>query len=292
MAYYSYSKRPVKKSAGKRRLLTLLLILVVGGLGFYLINRNNKAEAPQADLVQNSQEQATDTPAYVAPSLQPVIDKWANAQAADYSISIYDLQAKQIVAQNNPDEVIFAASLYKMYVAYFALLDTQNGDMDPNEVLTGGFTRKQCIDKMIRESHSPCGEAMMADIGQTTLNQRVKDLGMTGTFFNGIRTSATDSAKILQYIAEKRDLNEENTTFLIDAMTFQDAKWRRGLATGAPQATWASKVGWNEDENYHDIGIMTLPDSSKFVVAILGQGSGSSIPIADFARIIYDSLTE
>jgi beta-lactamase class A len=285
----TYNRPPKRK---KHPILLVLAILVVGlGLAFWFGNRTADAPDPSAqtgtDTVQTLQE-----PAYEAINLQPVIDTWVNKQAATYSIVVYDLQADTIIGQSLPDESYFAASLYKIYVAYFSLLDIQNGDMDPNEILTGGFTRKQCIDKMIRESHSPCGEAMMADIGQSTLNARVKGLGMTGTFFNGIRTSAADSGLILQHIANKRDLNEENTAFLLDAMRTQDARYKRGLQTGAPDATWETKVGWNETSNYHDIGLMTLPDGRKFVVAILSEDQGSSAPIADFARTIYAALNQ
>src|SRR5690606_31630760 len=99
------------------------------------------------------------------------------------------------------------------------------------------------------------------------------------------------SALILKAIAEGKDLNAENTAFLLDAMHTQPDRYKRGLQTGAPEAKWETKVGWKEDMNYHDIGIMTLPDGRKFAVAILGQGSGASAPIADFASTIYSALT-
>jgi hypothetical protein len=96
----------------------------------------------------------------------------------------------------------------------------------------------------------------------------------------------------LQYIADKRDLNDENTAFLLDAMLTQEAKYKRGLQSGAPEAKWETKVGWNLDENYHDIGIMTVPDGRRFIVAILSQGQGSPDPIADFSQTIYAALTK
>lgn len=266
-----------------------MLTLVVCGLIYGLVFKGNKTQEVQTS--QNAQiAEAPKTPSYKPVNLQPVVDSWVARQKAEYHIVVYDLRAKRNIATHQPNTVLFAASLYKQYVAYLALLDIQKGVMDPNEILISGKTRKECIDKMIRNSDSPCGEAMMADMGPAKLNQRVKDIGITGTSFNGIRTSSDDSARILQYIAEKRDLNDENTAFLLDAMRTQEARYKRGLAAGAPKATWETKVGWNENINYHDIGIMTMPDGRKFVVAILGQGSGSPAPIADFSRTIYEAL--
>jgi len=293
MNYYYYTGGTPKKSRRKYWLVSCLAVMVLSVSVFWILNRNNQVAAPFVQTKQKDmQNQTLASSVSVTPDLQPVVDAWLTSQNARFSISIYDVQARQTIGQNNPSEVLFAASLYKMYVAYLALVDIQNGTMNPNEILTGEFTRKDCIDKMIRESNSQCGEAMVADMGQTTLNQRVKDMGLTGTFFNGIRTSAADSALIVQYIADKRDLNDENTAFLLDAMLTQEAKYKRGLQTGAPEAKWETKVGWNLDENYHDIGIMTVPDGRRFIVAILSQGQGSPDPIADFSQTIYAALTK
>lgn len=269
----------------------LIVALIVAGAGFWWFVGADKAEAPSEETTPMSESKSSEAD-YQAINLQPVIDNWLAKQSADYHIVVYDLQAKQIIGSHEPDTVLFAASLYKIYVAYLALVDFQSGAQNPDDILIAGQTKRECVDKMIRSSDSPCGEAMMAEIGQSVLNQRVADMGMTGTFFNGIRTSAWDSALILQYIDQKRDLNEENTAFLLDSMLTQEAKFKRGLQTGAPGAAWQTKVGWNEDINYHDIGIMTMPDGRKFAVAILGQGSGSSAPIADFAATIYSALKQ
>jgi hypothetical protein len=117
-------------------------------------------------------------------------------------------------------------------------------------------------------------------------------MGIHDTVFAGIKTTAQDCALILQYIADGRDLNAQNTAFLKDAMRVQPQKYRNGLAKGAPDATWETKVGWNETYNYHDIGIMTLPSGRQYIVAILSQNNGSPTPIADFAKTIYAVLSD
>ncbi len=291
MAYSSYARRPPAGSKLKKWLLLIFPLVLIGGAIYWFTIGGEQADAPTNEQA-NSTNQESEKPAYNAPDLQPVIDEWTSSQSADYYIQIYDLQAGKVVGEKNPDETLFAASLYKIYIAYLSYKDFQTGAQDPNEIILAGQTRAECVDKMIRSSDSPCGETMMADIGQSVLNERVKDeLGTTGTTFNGIETSASDSILVLKAIAEKKDLNDENTAKLLDSMLTQDAKYKRGLAAGAPGATWQTKVGWNLDINYHDIGIMTLPDGRKFAVAIMGQGSGSPAPIANFSKTIFDALT-
>ena len=133
---------------------------------------------------------------------------------------------------------------------------------------------------------------MMADMAPATLNKRVKDLGIAHTRFDGIVTTAQDSTKVLQLIADKAHLNDANTEFLRDALLKQPQMYRNGLAKGAPEAKLFTKVGWNETYNYHDVGIMQLPDGREYIITILSQGNGRSAPLAEFAKQAYDALTE
>lgn len=287
---YSYKKADRKS---KKWIFIVLALLLAGGFVFWFMFRNEKPRLPDNPQQNNNQAQQPEEPAYEPVDLQPVIDSWTTKYRADYHIAVYDLQASKTIGENNPDTVLFAASLYKLYVAYLTLVDFQTGAQDPNEILIAGQTKRECVDKMIRSSDSPCGEAMMAEIGQLRLNERVKsELGTSGTFFDGIRTNANDIILVLRAIAERKHLNEENAAFLLDAMRTQEARYKRGLQTGAPDAIWETKVGWNLDINYHDVGMMTLQDGRKFAIAILGQGSGSPAPIADFAKTIYDTLAQ
>lgn len=294
MNAYSPKARSTKKKPRPTWLIVLsivaavLIVALVLWLVFLKDDSSSSTSSKSSDESQSAHKSEASKPPLV--NLQPAVDAWLAKQSADYGIVVYDPANKQMIASHNPDKKYFAASLYKIYVAYLALVDFQTGVQDPSEVLTGGYTRKECVDKMIRESHSPCGEAMMADMGPAALRTRVSDMGIKNTIFAGITTTAQDSALILQYILEMRDLNAENTAFLKDAMRVQDQRFRNGLAKGAPEAIWETKVGWNEQYNYHDIGIMTLPNGRQYVVAILSQNNGKSAPIADFATTIYKVL--
>ena len=295
MSLYSTLPRRSRKSKPKRaKLVVLFAAVLVLGAGAWFVFGRGQTTGTQKDsaTTTSTKQEAKQTPAKLPlVNLQPVVDAWVAKQPAiDYGIVVYDPANKQVIASHNADMRFFAASLYKLFVAYLALEDFQKGTQDPNEVLINGFTRKQCVDKMIRESYTPCGEAMMASMGQDTLRQRVSAMGINNTIFAGITTTAQDAALILEDILEMRDLTPDNTAFLKNAMRIQDQMFRHGLAKGAPDATWETKVGWNDTYNYHDVGIMTLKSGRQYVVAILSYNNGSSAPIANFSATIYPVL--
>ena len=280
---------------GKRRVsLTVGVLILLLMVGFFIL-WSGKATAPQHDTGQQNTSQDTKKtePEAKLPirDLQPIIDAWVATQSATYSIVVHDIANDKTIGSHLPDESYFAASLYKLFVAYLALMDFEDGVQNPDQVISSGQTRKQCVDKMIRSSDSPCGEAMMAAMGRTTIDARLKDLGMTGTSFAAITTSAADINLILKLIATKQHLGDASTDFLRDAMFDQPAMYRLGLAKGAPNAKVFSKVGWNEQANYHDVGIMQLSDGREYLVSILSQGNGRSAPLAELSGKIYAELT-
>src|SRR5690606_21594701 len=167
MGYASTHHSNKKRALTRWLLLGLLLVGATLTAVYLLFNNNGGTTPPTAPNSITEQSEAREDPPYEPVNLQPIIEQWDARQAATYSIVVYDMQSKSVIGSILPDREYFAASLYKQYVAYLALLDIQNGAMDPDEILWGSYSRMECIDRMIRESHSPCGEAMMADIGQT-----------------------------------------------------------------------------------------------------------------------------
>lgn len=286
-------RQPLPKRKSRKKLYvgltaTVAIIVAVGLVSWIL---PDTTEAPQSTPKQETTSKKP-KPKEVKPvkvDLQPTIDTWVASQSGDYGIVVYDPANKAIIASHQADKTYFAASIYKLYVAYLALIDIQSGAQNPDKVVLAGQTLKECIHKMIHSSDSPCGETVLNSMGQATVTQRLKsDFGLTGTSFPAFMTSAQDAATILQRLQAKQDLNPENTNFLLEAMKTQI--YRNGVPAGMPDAVVADKIGFNTPEHWHDTGIVTLPNGREYIVSILGGGGVSSANIADFARTIFARL--
>jgi hypothetical protein len=180
------------------------------------------------------------------------------------------------------------ASLYKLYVAYLALLDAQNGVRDLDEPFLYGYSRQKCIDKMIRESHSPCGEKYMAELDRGNIENRLIKYGLTDTDFGAFVTSAGDIDRILNRLYRQQELDSRHTAILLGAMKGQI--YDDTIKAGAPKAVVvANKVGFRGLIEYHDVAIVYLPDGRAFSISILTQNAGPR-RIADLAAALISAM--
>jgi beta-lactamase class A len=290
-----YQRRPRKTKSHKPYYVLAIVVVIITGIAGTLLRWPDNAQAPApASTKPKTSSKTQQKPQLAAPpkiDLQPTVDQWAASQSGDYSIVVYDPANKAVIASHQPDKQFFTASIYKLYVAYLALIDIQNGTQNPDTPVLGGQTLKQCIHKMIHSSDSPCGEKVLNTMGLATVTKQLNtEFKLTNTSFPAFVTSAQDAATILRRLQAKQDLNEENTTFLLDAMKTQI--YRTGLPKGMPEATVADKIGFNDPLEWHDTAIITLPNGREYIVSILGGGGVRSANIASFGQTIYARLSE
>lgn len=221
--------------------------------------------------------------------IQPAIDAWVNKQKGTYSLLVYDPANQQIIGSHQPDRAYFAASIYKLYVVYLALIDVQDGKHSLAEPFRGDWSRQKCLDEAIRSSDSPCAEALLAEIGQATAGARLQALGVKGRIFPGFQVTAADMLVLLQRLYERKDLNEQSTALMLEAMKGQI--YRNGLPKGMAGATVADKVGFSETPHYHDVGIVTLPKGRDYIIIFLSEGAGSR-QAADFGKTVLEALNK
>jgi beta-lactamase class A len=256
---------------------------------------SNKAEAPTIDSSQATNSENTDNsqvatePEFDNVALQKVVDDWTASVGGVSSVYISDTDGK-IVASNMPSDIYFTASIYKLYVAYAGYQQVDAGEVDPSEVYVNGYTREECLDKMIRESYSPCAEKLWNEIGKAELTAQLKTYGINNTNMEGITTTAEDSGIMLARIAMGDGLSSESKAAYLSSMKDQEAKYRRGLPSGFSTLTVYNKVGWNELVEWHDSAIVELTDGRKLIVTVMSENVGYS-NVAKLGSAIEAELT-
>lgn len=290
----SYQYRKQRNAVWPSIMVVLLLIvLVVAGGMFFLKPKSTASNTPETK--KSATQPAKEEPVKTMPAkptlvnLQPTVDSWVNGQTKNYGIVVYDPANDAVIATHQGDKLFFTASMYKLSVAYLTLKDFQSGAQNPDEVILAGQTRKQCVYKMIHSSDSPCGETVLNSLGQKTVGQRnITELGLTNAIFPGFQTTSADMVKILQRLQANKDLNAENTAFLLDAMKTQI--YRNGVPAGMPAATVADKIGFDSPDLWVDGGIIYLPNGRQYIYCIFGNGGVGSTNIRNFAETIYPVL--
>lgn len=221
------------------------------------------------------------------PNVQSVVDEWLSKNSGVYGIFVRDLETDKKLASSGADTSYFAASIYKLYVAYLGLIDIQAGKYGLDDKFLNDWSRQKCIDEMIRNSYSPCAEKLWAEQGKLTSTQRLKKLGITDTNMEALTTNAHDVDTILGRLHARKDLDEKHTQILLEAMKGQ--KYRDAIPAGVPTLTVYDKVGFRELVEYHDVAIVTLPNGRNVAITILTKNAGTK-RIADLTNQIFKAL--
>lgn len=271
------------------RIFVALAALVVAALSYFVFfDKDSTSVQPAAE--NKAQQKTKETQQKPAPALdlQPELDAWLKRNPGTYSVVMRDMKNNQIVAKSNEDKTYFMASLYKLYVAYLALLDAQNGVRSLSEPFLSGWSRQKCIDQMIRTSNSPCGEKYMAEQGRQKIEDRISGFGLKDTDYGAFVTSARDIDILLKRFYQDQDLDGKHQKILLDAL--KGNIYDETIKAGAPSgAVVANKVGFRERVEYHDVGIIYLPDGRAFGLSILTQNAGSK-RIADLTRTLMQAV--
>lgn len=286
------------KKRTKKIILAIVIILILLAIAVYLFYL---ALQPQTTIKVPGQNAVAPAvipkePTYKPINFQSVVDAWANANAGNKSILIYDLDRDQLVGSHNPTENYNTASLYKLFVAYEGYRRLSSGTWQESDPVAGR-TRLECLDLAIRESHSPCAEALWAEIGKTELDQIIKaDFKIENARISSLTANAEDILKIMQLFYQHSDIDPEYWTKIQDSMLNQPPTtydWRRGLPNGfSADAKVYNKVGWhwngskNRWDIYHDAAIIEFPAENRHFIVIVMTNFIPHQKIADLGKKI------
>lgn len=293
-----YSLEPYK-SKTKFIVITMLCCLVAFSFSMsQILNSSRSVARASSDNGISKPQVISQTPAKIEPAFIPepipqfdekkisaALKNWVISHKGSYSIAVSNQDGKTL-AQYASEDQYFMASIYKLYVAYVAYQKVDTGEFKLDESYLDGWTRGKCLDEMIRTSHNACGEKMLAELG-VELKTKLSGYGFSATSVAGFTTSAIDSNKILARIKTGNDLSESSKAKLLDSMLGQ--KYRQGLPAGFEGSKVYDKVGFRGSQEYHDVGIVELPDGRILFFSVLSDKAGSA-SIANLAQTIAASL--
>lgn len=279
-----------------RLVITFTIGAALGGTAWYVLKKgepqpdtSSQQEATVAETPVATSEPETEAesakpeelPIFETTELQATLDQWNAEQTGTASVSVLNTQG-ELLASVNKDRSFFAASIYKLYVAYFGYRQVDAGAVDPSEIYLGNYTRAKCLDLMIRESHSPCAEKLWTEIGKEKQTEDLKALGINNTTMTNIQTTSYDAGLMMARFARGEGLSAASqAAFLASA---KDQIYRDALNKGfSSNVTVYNKIGFNELVEYHDVAIVELTDGRRFIVSVLTANVGTK-SIAELAR--------
>lgn len=273
----------------KRTILLSLAFFLLLGTGLYWRLNQDQPENQTRATPETSNAPTKKKPAAKpAPNLQPALDTWLSKNNGTYGIVMRDLSADKVIASHNSSDTFFMASIYKLHVAYLALIDAQAGVHDLGETYLNGWSRQKCIDQMIRTSHSPCGEKYMAELDREIIEQRLAKFGLTDTDYGAFVTSARDIDKILTRLHMGKELNDSHSKILLDAM--QGQIYRDTIVKGLPAgAKSANKIGFRGLVEYHDVAIVTAANGESYTLVIFSENAGTK-RLVDLTQTLLSAL--
>ncbi len=275
--------------------VVLLILLIVASVVAWVLVKNDKTEVVTTPIEEPVVEVEAPTtepePDFDAVALQSAVDEWVNSTSGTSSVVVAD-ESGEVLAAHNSDQVYFAASLYKLFVAYEGYQSLDEIGEVPDTNYLNGQTRQECLDLMIRDSDSPCGEKMLAELGGLELTNKLREYGITNTSMTNISTTAYDSMKVLSLVLLGRGLSEDHQAKYLESMLVQDDLYRRGLPSGfSDQVSVYNKVGWNEQKEWHDAAIVENQNGERLIVVVLTENVGTT-KIKELAASVESVITE
>lgn len=177
-----------------------------------------------------------------------------------------------------------AASTYKLFVAYAVFKEIEAGRMKWSDTVAGR-TVEACFEVMIVRSDNPCGKGLGDKIGWQTIENSMRDLGLSQTDLSpSLRTTASDLALFLYKLENGSLLSAPDKDRLVSAMKRQI--YRAGIPAGTG-VTVANKPGFI-GSYIHDPAIVYGP-KGPYILVIMTSGSSWSA-IADAAKQIHAFL--
>ncbi|MBQ7802542.1 serine hydrolase [Candidatus Saccharibacteria bacterium] len=309
-------KKQHKKSKTFQTILDIVVIILVAGATYAMFKLTNvkpeNQEVNNPSVVSSVSDEEPEAPAETKTgiNLQPVIDSWLSLsmQGAEFGVTIIDLEDGEVVGSVNIDRKFSTASVYKLFVAYEGYRRVENGEFGGEDAAYGGYTVNECLDLMIRESHSGCAENIAARIGWDNLDYIIyNQYGLENTNISSFTSTPGDVADMLELFFRHKDFSNETYAKFLDSMLNQPISdpslcgggrcdWRQGLPKGFTRGTKVyNKVGWDYNGAfwviYNDAAILEFPEQNRhFAVAVMSERLSNVNSIVQFGDMLEEAI--
>ncbi|WP_258934042.1 class A beta-lactamase-related serine hydrolase [Nesterenkonia pannonica] len=164
------------------------------------------------------------------------------------------------------------ASTYKLYVAYSALKQVEEDELQWEQSIVDGRDLDQCFYDMLAVSDNACAEALLNDVvGREQIVADLPEVGALSTSFEigDVRTTASDLTGMLaRWEAGELPVQQQDGDALMGAMA--ENIHRDGIPAGV-SGDVSDKVGFR-GPYLHDAAIVH-DDAGVWVLTILTEGS-------------------
>lgn len=255
-----------------------------------------------------------------SPKPAPKMERTSLAQAVDqalagtkgtYGVVVKNLKTGEKYAAN--DHLSFAAgSLYKIWVLATAFDETEQGNLDPEEVLsrdvaflnaefgispdsaeltegTVTLTVHQAMEQMVIISHNYAALMLLERLKLSTIQNFNEKHGFKETTLGeSPETTPSDVALFFEKLYQGELANQENTQEML-AILKKQTRSDKLTASLPPEAAVAHKSG-EIDYFTHDAGIVFGP-KSDYVIAVLSESGfppDAEARIAAVSKAVYE----
>jgi beta-lactamase class A len=202
-----------------------------------------------------------------------------------YAFLIKDLRTGR-GAQHNPEQVFYAASIFKLFVMFEVFNQQAQGRLDWGDQLTispyydsFGLSPRvtslcqvlsvaDAMDAMLRVSDNSAAVLLQDLVGAPNVNASITALGVkaSGLFSDGLPLTAADVALLLEAIARGVAISRDASTDMLQLMTYEQID--NGLTQGLPRDTVVAHKTGNWSNATHDAGIVFAPFGPYLFIAL------------------------
>lgn len=251
----------------------ITVVFVLLSLSVFVLLDYSSNPAGSESLATIIDEETAPPPASVQTKLEALKDYMApvvNQIPADTTFMLSDLATGETLVVGDRQDFV-AASLYKLFIAYYAYEQIDAGKITLETVLSNNLTLDGCLDLMITISDNECGVLLGDLFGWANIDTKIHAEGFTDTTLSprnspggDIRTSPNDIHSFFTRLYNNELMSENHTEHLLNLLLNQKVNNR--LPPILPEGIVVAHKTGDVYSYIHDAGIVFSEDGDYVFV--------------------------